>query len=193
MHSLRVLAILASGILPATTVAAPVTYKVDGKHTYPSFEADHLGGMSVWRGKFKQTSGSITLDAAAKTGSIDITIAAASVDVGQDELNKHLKSADFLDVAKFPTATYKGRFTKFADGNPTEVSGELTLHGVTKPVTLTIRSFKCMPHPMNKKEFCGADATTTIDREDFGIAFGKNFGFKMNVKLDIQVETEPVG
>jgi|SRR5688500_8411620 len=193
MNSLRVLGIVASCLLPVISQAAPVTYKVDSKHTYPSFEADHFGGMSVWRGKFNKTSGSITLDAAAKTGSIDITIDAESVDTGQDDLNKHLKSAEFFDVAKFPTATYKGKFTKFADGKPSEVTGELSLHGVTKPVTLTIRSFKCMPHPMKKKEFCGADVTTTIDREEFGIAWGKNFGFKMDVKLAIQVETEPVG
>jgi polyisoprenoid-binding protein YceI len=76
------------------------------------------------------------------------------------------------------------------DGKPTEVNGELTLRGVTKPVSLTIRTFKCMPHPMNKKEFCGADAAATIDREDFGMSFGKNFGFDMDVKLNIQVETE---
>jgi polyisoprenoid-binding protein YceI len=172
--------------------AAPVTYKVDSKHTYPSFEADHFGGVSVWRGKFNKTSGTITLDTAAKSGSIDITIDAASIDTGQEDLDKHLKSAEFFDVAKFPTAAYTGKFGKFADGKPTEVIGQLTLHGVTKPVTLTIRSFKCMTHPMKKKEFCGADATTTINREDFGIAWGKSFGFKMDVKLDIQVETEPV-
>ena len=193
MNPLRVLGIVAGCVLPVMAQAAPVTYKVDSKHTFPSFEADHFGGVSLWRGKFNQTSGSITLDAAEKTGSIDITIETSSADVGQDDLNKHLKSADFFDVAKYPTATYKGKFTKFADGKPTEVAGELTMRGVTKPVTLTIRSFKCMPHPMKKKEFCGADATTTIDREDFGITFGKNFGFKMDVKLDIQVETEPVG
>ena len=193
MNLLRVLGIVAACALPLMSQAAPVTYKIDSKHTFPSFEADHFGGVSLWRGKFNQTSGSITLDAAEKTGSIDITIDTSSADVGQDDLNKHLKSADFFDVAKYPTATYKGKFTKFADGKPTEVAGELTMRGVTKPVTLTIRSFKCMPHPMKKKEFCGADATTTIDREDFGITFGKNFGFKMDVKLDIQVETEPVG
>lgn len=193
MSFFRTLPLVIGCVLSATSQAAPVTYKVDGKHTYPSFAVDHMGGMSVWRGKFNKTSGSITLDAAAKAGTIDITIDAASVDTGQEDLNKDLKSANFFDVAKFPTATYQGKFTKFADGKPTEVSGELTLHGVTKPVTLQIRSFKCMIHPMAKKEFCGADVTTTFNREEFGIAVGKSFGFNMDVKLDIQVETEPVG
>lgn len=193
MNSLRVLIIAAGGFLSTMTLAAPATYKVDSTHTFPSFEADHFGGMSVWRGKFNQTSGNITLDLAAKTGSVDITIDAASVDTGEDGLNKHLKGGDFFDVEKFPTATYKGKFTKFVDGKPTEVIGDLTLHGVTKPVTLTIRSFKCMPHPMKKKEFCGADVTTTINREDFGVSYGKAFGFNMDVKLNIQVEADVIG
>jgi polyisoprenoid-binding protein YceI len=117
----------------------------------------------------------------------------ASVDTGHEGLNQDLVSEKFFDAAKFPTATYKGKFSKFADGKPTEVSGDLTLHGVTKPVTLQIRSFKCMVHPMAKKEFCGADVTATFNRDDFGIAMGKTMGFKMDIKLDIQVETEPVG
>ena len=170
MKSFRALALVAGCLASATSFAADVTYKVDGKHTFPSFEADHFGGMSVWRGKFNQTSGTITFDAAAKSGSIDITIDTASVDTGQDDLNKHLKGDDFFDVAKFPTATYKGKLAKFVDGKPTEVTGDLTLHSVTKPVTLTIRSFKCIPHPMKKKEFCSANATTTINREDFSIS-----------------------
>ena len=179
--------------LVTTAVAAPVTYKVDADHTAPSFEADHLGGMSVWRGKFNSTSGTIVVDKEAKSGTVDISIDAASIDTGKDKLNEHLKSPEFFDVAKFPTATYKGKLAKFKDGAPTEVQGELTMHGVTKPVTLTIRTFKCMTHPMTKKEFCGADVTATIDREQFGMSFGKQFGFKMDVKLAIQVEAKIAG
>ena len=170
-------------------IAAPVTYDVDVKHTHPSFEADHFGGLSVWRGKFNASGGKIVLDREAKTGTVDVTIDAASVLTGVPDLDKHLKSGEFLDVAKFPTATYKGKLAKFKDGAPTEVQGSLTLHGVTKPVTLTIRSFKCQPHPMQKENnVCGADAQTTINREDFGIVWGKNFGFDMKVGLSIQVE-----
>jgi polyisoprenoid-binding protein YceI len=168
--------------------AAPVTYNVDPEHTHPSFEADHFGGMSVWRGMFTKTSGTVTLDRVAGTGTVDITIETASIDVGLDKLETHLKSAEFFDVERIPTATYKGKLVKFKNGAPTEVQGDLTLHGVTKPVTLTIRSFKCMVHPMKKQEFCGADAAATINREDFGMAWGKNFGFGMDTKLAIQVE-----
>jgi polyisoprenoid-binding protein YceI len=179
----------------SVSVAAPVTYKVDSEHTHPSFEADHFGGMSVWRGRFNQTSGTIVLDREGKTGTVDIVIDTNSIDFGVEKLETHVKGGDagMLDTAKFPTATYKGKLVKFKDGAPTEAQGELTLHGVTKPVTLTIHSFKCMPHPMRKKEFCGADASATFNRDDFGVGWGKAFGFGMDVKLAIQVEAFPAG
>jgi polyisoprenoid-binding protein YceI len=176
--------------LATAALAAPVTYNIDPKHVYPSFEADHFGGMSVWRGKFNKSSGTVVVDREAKTGTVDVTIDLASVDTGQNDLNDHLKTAEFFEVAKYPTATYKGKLTNFKDGAPTEVQGELNLHGVTKPVTLSIKSFKCMQHPMKKAEFCGADATATINREDFGISWGKSFGFAMWVKLAIQIEAD---
>ena len=186
-HSIRALAIFAVAV-SSTVLAAPVKYEVDWKHTHPSFEADHFGGMSVWRGTFNTSSGQIVLDTDAKTGTVDITIDTTSVNVGLPDLEKHLRSPDFFDVEKFPTATYKGTLANFKNGAPTEVKGNLTMHGVTRPVTLTIRSFKCMQHPMKKTEFCGADATATINREDFGMSWGKNFGFDMKVVLSIQVE-----
>jgi polyisoprenoid-binding protein YceI len=188
--SIRTLAFVTLGVLATAAFAAPVTYKVDPEHTYPSFEADHFGGMSVWRGKFERNSGTVVLDREAQTGTVDITIDTTSLDFGHEKLNTHAKGNDagMFDTAKFPTATYKGKLAKFKDGAPTEVHGQLTLHGVTKPVTLTIRSFKCMAHPMKKTEFCGADAVGTINREDFGVSWGKAFGFGMDVKLAIQVE-----
>jgi polyisoprenoid-binding protein YceI len=191
MHSsIRHLVFAALAALTTAAVAAPVKYTVASDHTYPSFEADHFGGMSIWRGKLNETSGKIVLDKDAKTGSVDITIVASSIDSGNEKLNEHLRSPDFFDVAKFPKATYKGKLGKFKDGAPTEAQGELTMHGVTKPVTLTIKSFKCMTHPMKKKEFCGADVAATINREDFGMTYGKAFGFSMDVKLAIQVEAD---
>ena len=177
----------------AAALAAPVSYKIDSTHTYPSFEADHMGGLSIWRGKFTNTVGTVQLDAATRSGAIDITVDTTSIDFGYDKLNVHVKSADMFDVAKFPTATYKGTFSRFKGKVPTEVTGELTLHGVTKPVKLIIRSFMCKPNPMTKIETCGADATTMIDRADFGIDYGKAYGFSMKVTLAIQVEAAKVG
>jgi len=182
------LCVVVLGAFASVTVAAPIAYDIDPEHTHPSFEADHFGGMSVWRGTFNKTSGKVVLDREGKSGTVDVSIETASINVGLEKLETHLKSPDFFDVEKFPTATYKGKLAKFKDGAPTEVQGDLTLHGVTKPVTLTIRSFKCMAHPMKKKEFCGADAMATINREDFGMAWGKNFGFRMETKLEIQIE-----
>ena len=183
-----VTAVIALGCSAA--LAAPSTYKIDPAHTYPSFEADHMGGLSVWRGKFNKSEGTVEFDAAAHSGSVDITIDTTSIDFGMDKMNDHAKTADMFDVAKFPTATYKGKFSKFKGAVPTEVSGELTLHGVTKPLKLTLRSFSCRPPmpPMMPTEKCGADAVTHFSRADFGIDFGKQMHFDMDVKLSIQVE-----
>ena len=171
-----------------SALAAPVTYEVDPGHTYPSFEADHMGGLSVWRGKLDKSSGTIVLDKDKSTGTVDITIDTSSVDFGHEKLNEHAKSKDLFDVANYPTATYKGTLAKFVNGSPTEVDGQFTLHGVTKPLTLKIDQFLCKPNPMTKKEVCGADAKATFNRKDYGMAFGEAYGFKMDVKLAIQVE-----
>ena len=176
-------------IVSATSAtAASTTYNVDPDHTHPSFEVDHFGGLSTWRGTFKKTTGSVQLDAAAKTGTVDVVIDTATVDFAHDKLNEHVSSAEMLDVAKYPTAEYKGKFVEFANGAPKTVSGELTLHGVTKPVTLTINSFKCFEHPMLKKQVCGADASGTFNRADFGVNYGQQYGVKQDVLLRIQVE-----
>jgi len=177
--------VLAALSLPAA--AAPVTYVVDPMHTYPSFEADHMG-LSMWRGKFDRSSGTITMDRAAGTGTVDITVDTASIDFGLDSMDKAAKSAELFDTTKYPQAVFKGSLEGFDGGNPTRVAGTLTLHGVTRPVTLDIRTFKCIPHPMFKREACGADVYARINREDFGIDAGKAYGFNMNVDLRIQVE-----
>jgi polyisoprenoid-binding protein YceI len=174
--------------LVSAAIAAPVTYNVDPDHTHPSFEVDHFGGLSVWRGNFKKTSGKVIVDAAAKTGSVDIIVDTATIDFAHDKLNEHVSGPEILDVAKFPSANYKGTLGGFSNGAPTTVSGNLTLHGVTKPVSLKIDSFKCIQHPMLKKEVCGADASGTFSRADFGVNYGQQYGFKQDVTLHIQVE-----
>ncbi|MGP8033495.1 MAG: YceI family protein [Steroidobacteraceae bacterium] len=181
------------GLTAGVALAAPVTYQVDPAHTYPSFEADHFGGLSTWRGKFDSSSGTIVLDKEAGTGTVDITVDTSSIDFGHAKLNEHVKSAEMLDVQKYPTATYKGTFSNFKNGTPTEVHGELTLHGVTRPLTLTINRFTCKVTPLGPKERCGADASATFSRADFGINFGDKYGFNMAVKLAIQVEAAPTG
>jgi polyisoprenoid-binding protein YceI len=168
--------------------AAAATYVIDPAHTYPSFEADHMGGLSTWRGKFDRSSGKVTLDKAAGNGSVDITVDVASVDFGLDKLNEAARGNELFDVSKYPTATYRGKLAGFVNGAPTKVDGSLTLHGVTRPLELSIKSFKCMPHPMYKRELCGADAYATFKRDEFGLDSGKSYGFSMEVVLRIQVE-----
>jgi polyisoprenoid-binding protein YceI len=186
MNTLSRLAAVA--LLAATAAhAAPVTYDVDPMHTYPSFEADHMG-ISTWRGKFDRTSGTITMDREAGTGSLTIVVDMKSADFGLDAMNKAAKSKELFDVARYPKATFKGTLEGFTDGAPTRAVGTLELHGKTNPVTLEIRKFKCIPHPMFKREDCGADVYATLDREQFGMDAGKAYGFSMAVDLRIQVE-----
>jgi len=168
--------------------AAAVTYRIDPAHTYPSFEADHMGGLSRWRGKFNHSSGTITLDKVAGTGTVDVTVDMHSADFGQDALNKSAQGKELFESDKYPTAHYAGKLAGFVDGAPTEVVGRLTLHGITRPLTLKIDSFKCMPHPVFKREVCGADALATFKRDAFGMDAGKDYGFSIDVTLRIQVE-----
>jgi polyisoprenoid-binding protein YceI len=172
----------------ATAAAAPVAYEIDPTHTYPSFEADHLGGLSVWRGKFNKTAGKVVLDKAAGTGGVDVVIDMDSVDFGLEQMNAAARGQDLFDVARFPDARFRGTLQDFANGAPTKAVGEFTLHGVTRPLTLEIRQFKCMPHPLFKREMCGADAHATFQRDAFGLDAGKAYGFRMDVALRIQVE-----
>jgi polyisoprenoid-binding protein YceI len=180
-------ALFASSVATGMAAAAPVTYDVDPHHTFPSFEADHMG-ISFWRGKINKNSGKIVLDREAKQGTVDIAIDLSSIDFGEDLLNKWATGKDFFNVEKHgSTARYTGKLN-FANGDPTEVQGQLTLMGVTKPLTLKLNRFKCIQHPMLKRELCGADAAATFNREDFGLTAGKDYGFSMDVGLRIQVE-----
>jgi polyisoprenoid-binding protein YceI len=184
---MRNILIAAAALSAFASVADATQYKIDPDHTYPSFAADHMG-LDHWRGKFNATEGTIVVDKSKGEGTVELTIDPASIDYGLDKLNEWAKGPELLDVAKYPRATYKGRLAGFHDGAPSRVEGELMLHGVTKPVTLEIAKFKCVPHPMLKRELCGADAKATIRRDQFGLDAGKEYGFDMGVALDIQVE-----
>ncbi|MEO8314765.1 MAG: YceI family protein [Pseudomonadota bacterium] len=184
----RIVTLAALTLVAASAVAAPEKYNIDPNHTYPSFETDHNGGMSLWRGKFNKSSGTIMLDTAAKAGSIEVTVDMASINFGLDRMNAHAMSADMFDVAKYPTAVYKGTFSKWNGDAPAEVTGELTMHGVTKPLKLVINSFMCKQNAMTRRMSCGADASATFNRDDFGVDYGKSMGSKMATKLLISVE-----
>jgi polyisoprenoid-binding protein YceI len=175
--------------LTATTLfAEPETFEVDPRHTFPSFEADHQGGISVWRGKIRSTAGTIVIDREAQTGNVDLTMDMSSIDFGMDAMTDHAKADDILDVAQFPTATYTGSLTKFTkQGEPTAIEGLFTLHGVTNPLDLQINTFRCQTNNQGRR-VCGADASGTFSRDDYGVNFGQGGGFLMYVNLEIQVE-----
>ena len=180
---------LIAAVLVAT-VAVPAiaadSYTIDPQHSFPSFEVNHLGFATI-RGSFYSMSGKVVLDPAGKAGSIDATIDMSSVTTGYAKRDEHLKTDDFFDVAKYPTMTYKSNKLKYSGGKLTGVDGELTLHGVTKPVSLTVTHFYCGANPVMKKPTCGADATARIKRSDFGVsAFVP--GISDEVKIAIGVE-----
>lgn len=160
------LAFALAASLSSAAVAAPETYLIEEKHTMPRFEYSHLG-YSTQSSRFDKTSGKIVLDRAAKTGSVEVTIDATSVNTGSALFNEHIQAAELFDTVMFPTITYKSRSLKFDGDKLVAVEGDLTIKGVTKPVALAVTSFHCMPHPMLKKDACGANATARIKRSEF--------------------------
>jgi polyisoprenoid-binding protein YceI len=172
--------------LAGSAMAAPVTYNVDGSHTFPRFSYSHFG-YSTQLSSFKNTSGKVVFDAEAKTGSVDITIDMKSVNTGFEDFNGHIQGEDFLDTAKFPTATFKSTKVVFEGDKPKSIDGVLTIKGVSKPVTLTVSSFQAMPHPMMKKPALGANAFTVIKRSEFNA--GKYAPYVGDeVRIDIALE-----
>lgn len=162
------------------------TYTIDPKHTFPSFEVSHLG-FSTQRGRFDRTTGTVRLDAKAKTGAIEIRIDADSIDTGLKDLEAKLREAEFFNTAVFPNILFQSQKVEFSGDAPVAADGTLTLMGVSQPVRLSIDHFRCGVHPISKREVCGADASAQIKRSDFGLkAFLPAIGDE--VKIHIQVE-----
>ena len=179
-------ALVLAAAVAAPALAAPQTFVIDGTHTFPRFSYNHLG-FSTQLSRFDTTTGKVVFDKVAKTGAVDIVIDTKSVSTGSATFNEHSQGEDFLDPAKFPTATFKSTKVIFEGDKPAKIEGNLTLKGVTKPVTLTVTDFKTAPHPMLKKEAIGANATTTVKRTDFNM--GKNVPYVGDeVRIDIGLE-----
>jgi polyisoprenoid-binding protein YceI len=179
--------------LPLSAVAAPESYTIDPFHTFPNFEVNHLG-MSNIRGQFTKTTGKFSIDHAAKTGTLDLAVQTASITTGDTDKagrprtrDEHLRTPDFFNVAEFPTMTYKSTGVKFNGDNPATVDGNLTLLGVSKPVTLHVENWKCGANPMSKKEMCGGNASAALKRSDFGMKFGLP-AIGDDLKLWIEIE-----
>jgi len=173
-------------VAAASALAAPVTYTVDSSHTFPRFSYSHLG-FSTQLSTFSKTTGTVVFDGQAKTGSVDIVIDTTTVNTGSTDFNGHIQGEDFLDTAKFPTATFKSSKVVFAGDKPASIEGQLTIKGVSKPVTLTVTSFQAVPHPMMKVPALGANAFVTIKRTEFNS--GKYAPYVGDeVRIDIAIE-----
>ena len=182
VHQLLVAAAMAGVLGP---VAAQESYTADPAHTFPSFEVSHGGSFTISRGLFQKSAGRITLDRAARTGSIEIVVDTASITTGLQRRDDLLR-AEWFKVDQFPQMIYRSKQLKFSGENLVGADGELTLLGVTKPVNLTITSFNCRPHPVNKKEQCGADGTAQIKRSEFGMTNLGSAGDEVKILFQIE-------
>lgn len=170
-------------------LAAPETFVIDGTHTFPSFSYSHFG-YTIQTGRFNKTTGKLVLDKVAQTGSVDVVIDMKSVDTGSI-LSEHIQGEDFFDTAKYPTATFKSTGVRFEGEKPVAVEGNLTLKGVTKPVTLKVTGFQAMPHPMMKKDAIGANATTTVKRSEFNAGkYAPYVGDDVTINIAIEAVKE---
>ena len=180
------LALLVSAAASASALAAPVTYTVDGTHTYPRFSYNHFG-MSTQLSRFNNTTGTVTLDKDAKTAAVDLTIDMTSVDTGFATFDEHIQGEDFLDTAQYPTATFKSSKVKFAGDKPVAIDGNLTIKGITRPVTLKVTNSTNIPHPMLKKDAIGADATVMIKRSQFNAGkFAPHVGDDVTITVSLE-------
>ena len=179
-------ALVISATAATAAFAAPETYNIDATHTFPNFSYSHFG-MSTQVSKFDKTTGTVTLDKEAKTGAVDITIDMTSVNTGYATFNEHIQGEDFLDTAKYPTATFKSTKVTFDGDKPATIDGELTIKGVTKPVTLKVNHFATMPHPMLKKDAIGADASVVVKRSEFNAGkYAPHVGDDVTISIAIE-------
>ena len=177
----------AAALLLGSLPAHAASYAIDPAHTYVTFEIGHFG-TSTNRGRFDKKEGSITFDRAGKSGKVDITVNTTSINTGFAAFDKHLQSADLFSAEKHPTMTFAADKFSFSGDKVTEVAGTLTLLGKTQPLTLKATNFNCYDSPMLKREVCGGDFEATLDRTQFGMNYGIDWGFPKNVRLLVQVE-----
>ena len=181
-------ALAAASLFAGAVHAAPATYAIDPTHTFATFEIDH-NGASTNRVRFDKKTGSVEFDKEGKTGKVEVALDMTSVNSGTAAFNKHLQSADIFDAEKFPTAKFVSDKFVFDGDTLKEVTGQLTLKGQTHPITIKANKFACYPNAMlQKRETCGGDFEATIDRTQWGLDYGVQYGFPKNVRLVLQIE-----
>ena len=180
-------AFAAAALLAGAAHAAPSEYAIDPTHTFVTFEINHFGA-SVNRGRFDKKEGSVQFDKAGKSGKVDIRFEANSINSGTPAFDKHLQGADLFNAAQYPTIHFVSDKFSFDGDKVSEVTGQLTLLGKTAPVTFKANQFACYQSPMLKREVCGGDFEATIDRTQWGMNYGIDWGFAKNVRLVVQIE-----
>jgi polyisoprenoid-binding protein YceI len=161
--------IMAGAILAALTVPAFAdNYTIDSEYTIPSFKVKHLG-VATQRGRFNHASGKVALDVGGKKGSVDLTVDTTSLDMGSAGWNAHVSSEGLFNVAKFPTMSFKSDSLVFDGDKVVSAEGQFTLLGITKPIKITVNSFKCTAATTERKALCAGDITTTLKRSEFGM------------------------
>ena len=178
---------LAALMFSSALMAAPVTYEIEALRSQPSFEVMHKGSPR-WKGKFQFARGIMTIDREAQWGRVALDIDMSSVDFGSSVLNNFVKGPLMFEVQRFPTARFEGQLMDAVDGMPTRVEGMLTLHGVTKPLSLNLHQVRCVPVDSGKRERCVSNASGVFYRDEFGVDIGKAIGFEMAVTLKIHAE-----
>jgi len=161
-----VAAALAAVLCSGPAFAAPVSYQADPDHTYANFSYQHLG-LTVQSARFNEASGTVVFDKEARQASVDVAVTMSSVDTGTASFDKRIQEPDFLGAAEFPKATFKSKAVRFEGDKPVEVQGDLTIKGVTKPVTMKVTTFALKDHPMLKKPMLGAEGIIDIKRTEF--------------------------
>ena len=183
-----VFALAIAGLFATAAQAAPATYAIDPTHTFATFEIDH-NGASTNRVRFDKKSGTVEFDRDAKAGKVEVVLEMDSLSSGTAAFDKHLKSADIFNVAKFPQAKFVSDKFVFDGDKLKEVTGQLTILDKTQPVTIKANKFTCYPNAMlQKRETCGGDFEAVIDRTAFGVNYGVDWGFPKNVRLVLSIE-----
>lgn len=187
--SMKILAQLSAAlIVTASTavIAAPVTYTIDGSHTFVRFSYNHLG-LSAQSSQFNGTTGTVVWDQEAGMAEVELVIDTTSVETGFPLFNEHIQGEDFFNTAEYPTATFTSTQVVFDGERPVSIDGELTIKGITQPVTLEVTHFAAMPHPMLQSDAIGANATTVVNRSDFDAGkYAPHVGDEVTISISLE-------
>jgi polyisoprenoid-binding protein YceI len=171
--------------MAAAPALAAETYTIDPDHTVPTFEIGHMG-MTFQRGHFSKTTGTVVIDRTAKTGSIEAVIDTSTVASGSAKRDAMLRSEDYFDSAKYPTATFKATKLAFDGEKLVGVDGELTMRGVTKPVSLKVANFTCLPPQGNRKPICGGEVSTVVKLTDYGMRKPNSLTDEVRIAIGVE-------